>query len=99
MGGAGKEGRVGSAGRAEWGEQEEQEVRAERDEREETTKGMGSPADGGKKLRRSRPIFRKEGPKGFIERLALWSGVVNSKDQRKAISPSVNYGWSACVTC
>ena len=39
-----------------------------------------------RKLRRDRLIFRKEGTKGFIRRLALWSDVVNLKDQRKAIS-------------
>ena len=42
-------------------------------------------ADQGKKLRRGRLIFRKGGTKDFIERLAVWSDVANSKDQRKAI--------------
>ena len=32
-----------------------------------------------KKLQRGSLVFRKEGTKGFIERLALWSDVVNWK--------------------
>ena len=71
----------------EWEEQEDQE---EWDEQEETTKGKRAPADQGKKLRTGRLIFRKEGTKGFIERLALRSDVDNSKDRRKAISPESN---------
>ena len=76
--------RTGGAGQKEeqevqeeWEEQEDQE---EWDEQEETTKGKRAPADQGKKLRTGRLIFRKEGTKGFIERLALRSDVVNSKD-------------------
>ena len=46
------------------------------------TEGKGAPADQGKKLRRGRLIFRKEGTTGFIERLALSPDVVNSKDRR-----------------
>ena len=36
----------------------------------------------GKKLQRGRLICRKEGTKGFIERLALWSDVVNWKIEK-----------------
>ena len=36
----------------------------------------------GKKLQRGRLIFRKEGTKGFIKRLALWSDVVNWKIEK-----------------
>ena len=46
----------------------------------EDTKDKAAPADGaGKKLERGRLIFRKEGTKGVIKRLALWFGVVNWK--------------------
>ena len=46
----------------------------------EDTKDKAAPADEAvKKLRRGRLIFRKEGTKGFIKRLALWSEVVNLK--------------------
>ena len=57
---------------------EEQE---EWDEWGKTTKGKGRREEALK----GRLMFRMEGTKGFIERLALWSDVVNSKDQRKAI--------------
>ena len=54
--------RIGGAGK-----KEKQEVQEE-----------WAPVDQGKKLRqRGGLIFRKEGTKGFIERLALWSDVVN----------------------
>ena len=56
---------------------DEQEKKGERDER---TKGKEAPEDIGKKLQKGRLIFRKKSTKGFIERLALWSHVVNSKD-------------------
>ena len=49
--------------------------------------------DQGKKLRRGRLIFRKEGTKGFIKRLALWSDVVNwkiKKGKPKGINSSTN---------
>ena len=52
------------------GKKEVQEKWEEQDQ-EETTKGKGAPVDQGKKLRRGRLIFRKEGTKGFIERLAV----------------------------
>ena len=53
--------------------------RAER----ENTKGKAAPADEAReKLRRGRLIFRMEGTKGFIERLALWSDVVNWKIEK-----------------
>ena len=81
-------GRTGGAGKKEEREdQGDQEERDEWDEWQETTKGKGAPAVQGKKLQRGRLIFRKEGTKGFIERLALWPDVVNLKDRRKAISP------------
>ena len=48
-------------------EQEKKEEREGQEERDETTKGKEAPADNGKKLQRGRPIFRKEGTKGFIE--------------------------------
>ena len=54
--------------------QEEQEKREEREgkeDRDETTKGKEAPAEKGKKLRRGMLIFRKEGMKGFVERLAM----------------------------
>ena len=54
-------------------EPEEQEKKEEREgeeewkQRDETTKGKEAPADKGKKLRRDRLIFRKEGTKGFFK--------------------------------
>ena len=39
----------------------------EKKEEPETTKGKEAPADKGKKLRRGRLIFKKEGTKGVIE--------------------------------
>ena len=43
------------------------EEREGQEERDETTKGKEAPAEIGKKLRRGRLIFRKEGTKGFID--------------------------------
>ena len=48
----------------------------------EDTKGKAALVDNaGEKPGRGRLIFRKEGMKGFIERLALWSDVVNRKSK------------------
>ena len=87
-----EDGRTRGPGKKEEREvQEEWPGRARRSGRAEragrNNKSNGAPADQGKKLRRGRLIFRKEGMKGFIERLALWSDVVNSKDRQKAILP------------
>ena len=83
--------RMGGAGKKEeqevqedWKEQDEEEW-DKQDGQEETTEGNGPLADQGKKLGRGRLIFREVGTKGFIERLALWSDVVNLKDKRKVI--------------
>ena len=83
MGGAGK--KEEQEVQEEW-EERGQEEWDEQGEREETTNGKAAPADQGKKLQRGRLIFRKEDTKGFIERLALWSDVVNLKDRLKVIS-------------
>ena len=48
-------------------EQEKKEDQEGQEERTETTKSKEAPADKGKKLRRGRPIFRKEGTKRFME--------------------------------
>ena len=73
--------RIGGAGKKEVGRARRSGRAGKQDERNETTKGKGAPADQGKKLRRGRLIFRKEDTKGFIERLALWSDVVDWKDR------------------
>ena len=66
----------------EWEELEDQKERNKQDKQEETTQGKKASADQGKKLRRGRLIFRKEGTKSVIERLALWSDVVNWKIEK-----------------
>ena len=49
----------------------------------EDTKGKAAPAnEAGEKPQRGRLIFRKEGTKGFIERLAFWPDVVNWKIEK-----------------
>ena len=49
----------------------------------EDTKDKAAPADDAEeKPQRGRLIFRKEGTKGFIKRLALWSDVVNWKIEK-----------------
>ena len=54
---------------------EEREEKEEWKEQDETTKGKEAPVDKGKKLRRGRLIFRKEGTKGFIEAFYIvWYG-------------------------
>ena len=87
----GMTGEVGKKKERKWLEeredQEEQEEWDDRDKQEQTTKGKEAPADQGKKLRRGWLIFRKESTKDFIDRLALWFDVVNTKDRRQAISP------------
>ena len=50
-----------------------------------TTEGKWAPADQEKKLRRGCLVFRKEGRKGFIERLALLSDVKKSRYRQKTI--------------
>ena len=54
-----EEGITGGAGKNEKRERQE--------ERDKKTKGKEAPVDKGKKLRRGRLIFRKEGTEGFIE--------------------------------
>ena len=68
------------------------------EELDETIKGKEAPADSGKKLPWDKLIVRKEGMKGFAERLALWFGVVNSRGWQKAISPLVkSYNYCSCT--
>ena len=57
------------------GRAEKKEEREGQEERDKTTKGKEAPADIGKKLRRGRLIFRKEGTtlKGFVDAAYIYS--------------------------